>query len=690
MNKLTKLFFSAAILTFCSVSLIGQKKYTKDADHAFDHEQYFSAIELYKKAETRAKRPSDKGRINFKIGDCYRLLLEPRQAETYFKRSLKLKYDKENPEVYLHLADVLRVSSEYKSAQDYYKKYLAVKPKNQHALTGEKACKAAQKWMASPSRHRINNEASLNSDRYDMCASWSDKKYKSFVFSSTREGGNGSKVDPRTGESYFDLWETTRDNNGKWGEPVPLATTINTPDNEGAAVFNAKRTEMFFTRCPTEKKKNLGCTIMHSLRQGKGWKPAKEIGLRPEGADSLSVGHPTLDRSGKVMVFAGDIPGTIGGKDLWVTKFDKKTKKWSRPVNLGPKINTPGDEVFPFLRDNGTLYFSSNGHLGMGGLDIFKAVSSGNNEWTDVENLGYPLNSSSDDHSIIFDRGENERGFFTSNRTGVKGKDDIYSFMLPAITFELECIVKNKETGEVIPGAKIVLTGSDGTVVEKNTDAGGKFLFADNGAKRFINKETNYSVGISKEDFLIGNGQISTVGIETSKKFVQEFFIQPASKDVVIAFPEVRYAFNKAELQIIEGEINSQDSLDFLLATLIENSTIVIELQAHTDCRGGDQYNRELSQRRAQSCVDYLISKGVPAERMVAQGYGEDAPRAGLECEKINTLKTEEEQEAAHQKNRRTQFKVLSFDFKGTNKLGIVAGKEAEAEQFLKDWRKKH
>ncbi len=656
-----------AIILLISFGTFAQKNFTKEADAKFKNEQFFSAIDAYKKAETKEKKPAEKARINFQIGECYRMLVEPKQAETYYRRAIKLKYDKSNPLVIFQLAEVLKEEGLYKEAAEEYERFLKVKPGFKMAEDGLKACDKAQEWRNNPTRHKVESELQLNTDKYDFSPVFADRKYKELIFSSSRPGSTGSDIDDRTGESFMDLWLTTRDNNGKWSEPTLMPTAINTEDNEGAACFNRKMNRIYFTRCPRpqgKKSGSPGCDILFSDQQGRGWKSAESIGLKPEGGDTISLGHPCLSSNDMFMIFASDMPGGSGGKDLWLSEWDRKEKVWKTPVNLGSSINTAGDEMFPHLKDDGTLYFSSTGHIGMGGLDMFKAEKTGDNQWGNVENLGYPLNSSEHDFGIIFDRGDQEKGFFTSSRADSKGHDDIYSFKLPSIVFTWEIIVKNKATNEPVPGATITLVGSDGTTVTKTTDETGKFKFEEENNNRFIKKETNYSVKIEKTDFLVGNGNVSTVGREEGKNFVSEYVIQPASKDVVIDFPEVRYDLDKWALQVNET-INSKDSLDYLYNTLMENPTIVIELQSHTDCRGSDAYNQKLSQKRAQSCVDYLITKGIPADRMVPVGYGEKQPRGPqFECKAIDKLPTKQEQEAAHQKNRRTQFRVLSFDYK--------------------------
>jgi peptidoglycan-associated lipoprotein len=399
---------------------------------------------------------------------------------------------------------------------------------------------------------------------------------------------------------------------------------------------------------------------MITRKTGDEWSTAQLIDVKNEESDDVTTaGHPAFTTDETHIIFASDMPGGLGGKDLWIAPFDKGSMTAGEAVNLGPSINTAGDEMFPFVRKNGALYFASTGHPGMGGFDIFSAETSGDNTWANVVNMGYPINSVGHDFGIIWE-GDSERGYFSSDRRGGKGKDDIYSFNLPPLLFALEGVVYDKESQQPVPEATIKVIGSDGSSFEALSDAGGAFGFAEKGEERYINPETNYSIEVSKTDYLVAKDQISTVGIPESTTFLKEYFITFTAPDVAIEFPEVRYAYNKAELQVNE-EVNSLDSLDFLYNVLVDNPTIIIELQAHTDSRGKDAYNKDLSQRRAESCVNYLISKGIPDERMVAKGYGETKLR--ITDKQIAGLSTEEEKEAAHQKNRRTEFTVLSFDY---------------------------
>ncbi len=665
------LSFFLSLNSFYSQS---QNPYIIQADLNFKNEAYFDAIDLYKKGEVKEKDIEEKGRINFQIAECYRLDVEPAQAETYYRRAFKLKYQKTHPKLYILLADVLVEEGEYEAAAENIKKYLEIFPDDRHANTLLSSCEHYAEWVRNKTKHIIQNERQINSEHYDYSPAWGDINHNTIIFVSARDGSNGDGIDSRTGDSFMDLWSTTRDNNGKWSEPQLLPNSVNSKDNEGPSVLSPSGEEIYFTRCPRMKKVDLGCAIFYSKRKGDSWTQAKKIKLKPEGADTLSCGHPAMDSEMKVMIFAADFPGGYGMHDLWISEYDAREESWMTPVNLGPDVNSIGDEMFPHLSDNGDLYFSSDSYEGFGGLDMFKAKKVGENKWGDLENLRYPLNSNEHDFGIIFERNTDRRGLFTSSREGTKGHDDIFNFNIPPVLLKYYVEVTNSETGDPVPGATVKVTAIDtsGGIRDEfvqTTDIDGTILFNEiSKGKRYIEHDLIYEVECQKDSFLVRKSKFSTFNLEDNKTFYDPFEVQPVSEKA-IDFPEVQYALNKAELLVDTLEasiskINSKDSLDFLYNTLIDNPTIVIELQAHTDCRGGNDYNQKLSQRRAQSCVDYLISKGISGDRMKAVGYGEDKPKMkGLECDAISSLSTQEEQEAAHQKNRRTQFIVLNFDY---------------------------
>jgi peptidoglycan-associated lipoprotein len=371
--------------------------------------------------------------------------------------------------------------------------------------------------------------------------------------------------------------------------------------------------------------------------------------------------------------------------------------KWGKPKNLGSEVNTKGDEMYPFLREDGKLFFASNGHQGMGGLDIFKADMTGNAdeetyEWGEVENLKHPINSPADDFGLIYQGADEERGYFSSSREGGRGKDDIYSFKVPPLKFVLNVHAMNKESKKPLDSVKVTVTGSDGKSFTKTTSSNGMASFKEQARDRIIKKGNTYKIKANKEGFLAATGQISTVGYEESRVFNHEAELQPADTGKVIQLPEVRYPVDKTEL-LVNDKVNSKDSLDFLYNVLKENPKLKIELQAHTDARASDEYNQKLSQGRAETCVEYLEQKGIDSARMVPKGYGESKPR--IPMEEIEKMQTEEEKEAAHQKNRRTVFKVIGRNYvpdesgdekeKGKNDEGEGPGEGGGSEENGED-----
>ena len=644
------------IFLFFSLSLSAKKNYKQDADIAFSGLKYYQAIDLYKKAYTKEKSKEVKSEILFKIAECYRLKEDGTQAAVWYSKAITAKYD--DPIAILYLADIYKSQGKYEEAIVEYNKYKAAKPGDKMADQGIKSCTDAKSWKDNPTKVVVNPLPLLNSEDYDFSPIFSSKKGDEIYFTSTRQGSTGTEVSDVTGMNFDDIYSSKRDKKGKWSTPALLNATINSPASEGSACLNSKKSTIYFTRCGVQKKGVMGCSIYTAGKSGQNWGEPELIAVAQ---DTFTVGHPAISDDDNTLVFASDIPGGQGGKDLWYITYDKKAKTWSQPVNLGAEINTPGDEMFPYIRDNGELYFASNGLPGMGGLDLFKAKSKGINQWGNPENLKAPMNSEANDFGIVFEEGQN-RGMFTTSRSGGKGGDDIWEFYLPEIVFALEGVVRDIETQKPIAGAKVKLIGTDGLSAEMLTDESGAFSFKENGDARYINPNTSYSLVVEKEKYLSAKGKETTVGHESSMNFFHEYELQPMQGPIKL--PLILYAYNSADLLP-----ESKDSLNYLYNIMVDNPNIVIQLRSHTDFRGKDAYNEKLSQRRAQSCVDYLIKeKGVAPDRIVAKGMGEKEPLKMpdgtlLDEKYINALKSEEEKEAAHQRNRRTDFKVLRDDY---------------------------
>lgn len=652
-----------AFLTLCfSMQLVAQKSYLDDADFAlYEEEKYFEAIELYKKAYVKEKGRDVKAEIIFKIAEAYRLSDQTLQAQVWYDKAIIAQYA--DPIAHLRLADMKMQNGKYDEALVEYQKYTAEKPTDPRGKQGIEAAKKAQEWVDNPENYIVEPVVLINSEYYDYGPTFVDKKNTEMVFTSTREGSVGNETSEVTGDNFSDLYYTIRDKKGKWSEPVLVeGDEVNTEYSEGAAVMNSRRNTIYFTRCRVEKNGFLGCQIVTAKKMGRKFGQAEVL---PIANDSAVVGHPAITPDDKIIIFASDLEGGQGGKDLWYIKEEGRGK-WSSPINLGSEINTQGNEMFPFVRDNGDLYFASDGHTGMGGLDIFAAKKKGEGQWGNVANMKAPINSSANDFAIIFDA-DKDRGYLTSSRSGGRGKDDIWEFYTPPVLFVLKVEVRDSETGEILPAAKVKLIGTDGTSAEKETGGDGRTEFADNGATSYINPNTSYSITVSKPGYLQAKGKETTVGMEESKIFAHLYELIPIS-DEGIKLPEILYEFNKTSLTD-----QAKDSLDYLYGILVDNPNIVIELRANTDSRGSDLYNLKLSQGRAESVVNYLSSLGIEKERMVPRGYGET--NLLISDEEINKLATEEEREAAHQLNRRTDFIVLREDY-----VPKDSGEEAPAE----------
>jgi len=650
------------ITVFSLVAVFGltvnaQKNYKKEADVSFSGGKYYKAIEMYKKAYTKASKNEVKAEILFQIAECYRGKNDGKQAVVWYNKSIKARHD--NPIAIFHIANIYKTEGKYEEAIVNFNKYKVANPSDKRAEEGLESCTLAKKWKDEPTRFVVNPMPLINSEDYDFSPVFSDKKNMEIYFTSTRKGSAGEDLSDVTGMNFSDIYRTKVDKKGKWSEPVVLEGGVNSSASEGASCLNKKKNSMYFTICGVENKGVMGCGLFWSKKQGTKWAEPQII---PITEDTFTVGHPAISLDDKVLVFASNMPGGQGGKDLWYITYNKKMKEWSKPINLGAEVNTAGDELFPYIRDNGELYFASTGHKGMGGLDIFKVATTGTNQWGGVENLQSPMNSGANDFGIIFD-GAKERGFFTTDREGGKGGDDIWSFKLPALIFQLDGSVKNVETGKSIAGAKIKLLGTDGSSASTSTDENGNFFFAENGTNRYINKETSYSIVVEKEKYLNAKGKETTVGLVKPRKFFHEYTLQPF-QDVVIKLPLIEYKTASSDLQP-----QYKDSLNFLYDIMTDNPTLIIQLRSHTDHRGSTPANQKLSQKRAQSCVDYLVKeKGINSARIKAIGMGENEPIksvGGISLTKqyIDNLKSKEEKDAALQRNRRTDFKVIGDDF---------------------------
>jgi peptidoglycan-associated lipoprotein len=678
------------LLFFLTNSAFTQNKYSKAADDAFSDQLYTLALTRYQKAYSKVKsNKAEKDRISLRIADCYRLMNNMKKAEIAYKRLATGKYAKDDPKVILYYADALKANGNYDEAIAQYTAFIEKVPADKKAPAEIENCKTAKEWIKNPTKYGVKWEKKINSKEDDFAPSYADKTHGSIIFTSDRAASMGKDIDNWTGMEFSDLFIARKDRKGEWNTPIPadLSEVLNTKANEGSGQFNSRYTNLYFTRCWNEARRKNGCGIYKINRSGTTtWGEPEKIEL---GGDSASTfGQPSVSSDESVIYFAADRTGGYGGKDIWMVtrkgaKVKGKAREYSPPVNLGPEINTPGDEMFPFIRDDSVLYFSSNGHPGMGGLDIFRAVNAGG-KWSKPENMKYPINSNADDFAIVFNPDEPEEGYFSSNRPGGKGRDDIYSFVVPPLLFTLEGIITDDRTLQPLQGAKVRITGTNGKSVESNSDDKGHYSFN----KNQISVATTYEIYVVKKDYFNEKGKETTVGLERSKDLVRNFVLRPIPKKPVV-LPDILYDLDKYDLKP-----QFRDSLQGLIATLDANETIVVELASHTDSRGSEERNDILSQRRAQSVVDYLITRGIDPDRMIAKGYGKRVPRlltkditkdgflfvtgTVLTDSLINSLPNTQAKEAAHALNRRTEFSILRNDYIPKSKPGKAVAPKIE------------
>jgi len=645
------------LLSLVNTEAYAQKKSRKmlKADKAFNLEQYVKAAELYKKAYKKTKIRAIKAEIIFKQAECYRMSGNIKRAESYYKRAIKAKYP--DVIVYLRYADVLRMQADLDEAKIQYTKYIELNPSDVNGEMGLKSCDFALKWKDLPTRYRVELMPLVNTRNSDYSPAFGNGEYTEMYFTSSRSGGLTEKIDERTGEPFSDVYFTKINKKGTWSQPIVMPEPINTEDNEGSVYLNKRGTVMYLTQCKVEKKKDLGCGIYVTKRKGKLWGTPQLLQIKVD--NNTSIGHPTLSEDETMLIFSSDLSGGYGGKDLWISVKGKRNT-WSDPVNLGPMVNTPGDEMFPFLHTDGTIYFSSNGHVSMGGLDIYKTSQDENGAYTLPVNLKSPVNSSADDFSMIIEK-DGERGYLTSNRDGGKGGDDIYQFELPPLQLSLKGVVTDSKTGAIMTGVKVQLIGNDGSAKEVETDNTGVYGFT-------LKSLTSYEIVVNTEGYLNKSVNETTFGMDNNKVFIIDLSLSPVKKEVIL--PRIEYDFNKFDLRP-----QSIADLDLLAETLKDNLNVVIELKSHTDYIGSDAQNNKLSQQRADACVTYLISQGIDSGQLVARGIGENEPfvienkdgklkEGDVLTEKyIKKIRFKKNKDKANQYNRRTSFKVLREDY---------------------------
>lgn len=646
-----------------SPEVTAQKRKSDKAYASYAAGEYFDAIDLFKDAYSKTKKTDkiSRSEMVFMIAECYRLTNDPKNAETWYKLAVKSATSK--PEAQFGFAESLKKNGKYPLAIDEFKKYKQIAPSDARAEQEIRSCELAVEWLRNPETYKVEELKDVNSKESDFSPAYGRDDFGLIYFTSSRDGVTGKKTHGATGQNFTDIFESRVDKKSKWSTPVPVEV-INSEFEDGTPSFSSDYKELYFTRCEAGKREKKGCIIMYSKRTGDKWSNPKNIGILP---DSLVAAHPSISKDGLSLYFVSDLAGGFGKKDIWKVTRLRTGDAWSKPVNLGPDINTSGDELFPYIREDGTLYFSSDGHIGMGGLDIFKAKQQPDGSWI-VQNMKPPINSFADDFGIIFEDA-NEKGIFSSTRKG-KGNDELYSFELPPLKFNVTGLVKDEKSGTSITGSLVQLIASDGSNLQAETGSAGDFKFA-------LKADVDYIFLASKRGYLNGKEKETTKGQDKSRDFMVT--IQLTAIDKPIELPNILYDFGKWDLRP-----ESMVSLDKLVETLLDNPNVTIELMSHTDSRDTEEYNLSLSEKRAKVVVKYLIDKGIDPERLQAKGYGESTPKvvddiiAGqssflksgttLSDQYINSLANDEQKEIAHQINRRTEFKVMRTDYEPPKK----------------------
>ena len=627
-----------------------------EADHRFSQGEYFEAASMYRKIYTKAnpKKRDIRGEAAYKMAECYRIINNVARANGAYANAIR--YLPEDSLISLQYARVLHKAGAYPQAVTQYKQFLEYFPGNAFALNGLDGIRLAGEMKNHPTRYTVKRMDLFNSRRGEFSPMLLPPEYDDIYFTSSRDQAKGEENSSITGLKNNDIFYSKKDENGKWLKPEPVES-INTEFDEGSVSFSVTGTTMYYTYCPQDPSKPTSANVMVSQRSGGAWSKGTVLQLSKDTVSAF--GHPAIAPSGDFLYFVSDLPGGFGGKDIWRAALIGNEVNYIE--NLGASINTAGDEMFPYMRSDTVLYFSSDGHPGMGGLDIFRASFVSEGKWN-VENMGVPINSSADDFGITFD-GYNERGFFSSNRGDARGYDHVFSFEYPTAKITLEGFIVNKND-EFVSGATIRVVGDDGT----NT----KFLGRNDGTYRLqIDRGTDYVLLASAEGHLNTKMDLTTISLEKDTLYYVDFVLYSIDKPNILE--NIFYDFDKATLRD-----SSKVALNELIELLELNPNVTIELSAHTDRKGSDEYNQRLSFRRAESVVNYLIAGGIPKDRLVAVGYGEEQPKVitknlakkydflnegDLLTEEFILTLIPEQQDIADQINRRTEFKVLSITY---------------------------
>ena len=644
--------FTILIIAACAILLSGCRgPKLATANEQMARGEYFDASRTYRKVYNKLTKKEERqlrGEVAFKMAECHRRLSEYARASAAYQNAARYGYA--DSTLYLLMGQCLAAEGKYGPATKAFEDYLQWKPNDRLAQNGLIGARMGLEKKGQ-TRYEVHNAKLFNSRRADYSPMYLDRSLDQLYFTSTNEKVNGQRKSEVTGMKKGDIWFVSKDEQGKWKRPEPVEGELNTEVDEGTPAFSPDGSTMYLSRARREPNAHTGVEIYTSQRSDAKWSAPVKLDIT---ADTLSsYAHPAVSPDGTWLYFSSDMPGGQGGKDIW--RINLKERKGTLE-NLGEWINTPGDEVFPSFRSDSVFYFASNGHPGYGGLDIFRAEQTKSGGWN-VTNMGRPVNSSSDDFGITF--GEGESGFFSSNRADNRGYDHLYSFELPELKILISGWVLDKDE-ELVPNAVIRIVGNDGSNQKQVARNDGSFSFP-------LDRGISYVMLAGAKGYLNAKQEFTSDTAEEDAEYNVDFILVPVTKPVVV--DNIFYDFDKATLRP-----ESKTALDELAQVLRDNPNVTIEMASHTDRKGSEQYNIDLSARRAKSVIDYLISVGIAPDRLQSQGYGKSRPKTitkklarefpqfpegtVLTEEYILTL-PEADQEAADQIKRRTEFQVI-------------------------------
>lgn len=658
----------------------GADYYMKKGEKYLTIGEYYDAAAEFKTAynKTPSKERAKRGQRARKLAYCYDRINSSAKAIAAYHNVIRYKQD--SIDTHLSLAKALMKTGNYKEAAREYQLVLDSLPDNRQATTGLLSAQTAQAEKEAGSRYIVKKMDIFNSRRADYSPMLFGDEYDQLYFTSTRNEAQGDELSGITGTKAGDIFYSQKDETGKWQRPETIESGLNSEYDEGACCFSPDQRVMYLTQCVTDPNYPRYATIVTSNRSDAAWGKPSPLEIS---SDTLSsYAHPAVSPDGLWLYFTSDMPGGKGGYDIWRVRLTAAGLGGAE--NLGEPVNTEGDEMFPTFRPNGDLYFSSNGHKGLGGLDIYIATVDPKTNKFKIEHPGYPLNSQGDDFGMTFE-GPHNRGFFSSNRGDARGWDHIYSFEKPEIIQTVKGWVYEME-GYELPNALVYMVGSDGTNLKLNVKGDGSFT-------QVVRPGVDYIMLATCKGFLNHKEELRVEPVQESKEYVLQFPL--ASIRVPVLIDNIFYDFDKYSLRP-----ESVTALDELVKLLNENPNVTIELSAHCDYKGSAEYNKTLSQKRAEAVVNYLVEHGIARDRLSPVGYGKEKPKTIRKklTEKYPWLKegdvlTEDfikqlepdKQEICNQLNRRTEFVVLRITYGMYDEKGNLKSPPKARESTKKD-----